>query len=255
MSGGADLFDITGAAVVITGAASGIGRGLAIGLAAAGARVVAGDLRSEGLDEVAATIRDAGGDVATVVVDVTDAGDVDRLVATATEEFDALDVLINNAGVSLGGPVLDMEIDDWERVIDVDLTGVFRCAQAGARVMADRGGGVIINVSSQLGEVARRGRAAYCVAKAGVRMLTKALAVDLGPIGIRVNALAPGPIEVERTKPLLFGPGSETYRPRMLLGRYGQPDDLVGAARFLASPASSFMTGATLLVDGGYLAT
>jgi NAD(P)-dependent dehydrogenase (short-subunit alcohol dehydrogenase family) len=139
--------------------------------------------------------------------------------------------------------------------LDVNLTGVFLCSKAAARLMTRAGGGSIVNISSQLADVARPGRSVYCTSKAGVKMLTKAMAIDLGPHGIRVNALAPGPIEVERTLLMFQGPEGESFRSRMVLGRYGQPEELVGAVIFLASAASSFVTGSSVLVDGGYTTT
>jgi NAD(P)-dependent dehydrogenase (short-subunit alcohol dehydrogenase family) len=251
-----ERFDVSGKVGVLTGAGSGIGRALAIGLAAAGMRLVVMGNREDQLLETVKTVHAAGGVAFPVVGDVTIQRDVDRTISAALSEFGALGLLVNNAGMNISGSVLELDIASWEEVIAVNLTGVFRFAQAAGRAMVSSGGGAIINVSSQMGEVTRPGRSAYCCSKAGVRMLTKSLAVDLGHYGIRVNALAPGPIEVDRTMPMLYGPEDhDSYQARMLLGRFGQPEELVASAIFLASDASSFMTGSTLLVDGGYLAT
>jgi NAD(P)-dependent dehydrogenase (short-subunit alcohol dehydrogenase family) len=249
-------FDVSGKVGVVTGAGSGIGRALSIGLAAAGMRLVVMGNREAQLLETVKTVQDAGHIAYPIVGDVTSQRDVEQTISAALSEFGALDLLLNNAGINISGSVLDLDIASWEEVIAVNLTGIFRFSQVAARAMISSGGGTIINVSSQMAEVTRPGRSAYCCSKAGVRMLTKSLAVDLGQYGIRVNALAPGPIEVERTMPMLYGSEDhDSYQSRMLLGRFGQPEELVASAIFLASDASSFMTGSTLLVDGGYLTT
>jgi NAD(P)-dependent dehydrogenase (short-subunit alcohol dehydrogenase family) len=251
-----ERFDVTGKVGILTGAGSGIGRALSIGLAGAGMRLVVMGNRDAQLQETMQMVHEVGGIASAVVGDVTSQDDVERTVGTALSEFGGLDLLVNNAAINISGSVLDLDIASWEEVIAVNLTGIFRFSQAAARAMLPSGAGTIINISSQMGEVTRPGRSAYCCAKAGVRMLTKSLAVDLGQYGIRVNAIAPGPIEVERTMPQLYGADDhESYLSRMLLGRFGQPEELVASAIFLASAASSFMTGSTLLVDGGYLAT
>lgn len=251
-----DGFELSGRVAVITGAAKGIGRGLALGLAKAGMKLVLGDIDRDMLHETTALVTAAQGTALAVPGDIALQASSQALILTAEREFGCLDVLINNAGVNVSASILELEVAEWQRVLDVNLTAVFRCSQLAARVMAQRGKGAIINIASQLGLVARPGRAAYCVSKAGVGMLTRALAVDLGPYGIRVNALAPGPIEVERTRPMLYNSIEyDSFRTRMLLGRFGQPEDLLGAVVFLASDASNFMTGTTVVVDGGYLAT
>lgn len=251
-----DRFTVAGRVGVLTGAGGGIGRALAVGLAAEGMRVVVADIRGEDVEETAARIGASGGEAEAVVGDVTDPVHVDELMRTATGRFGTLDVLVNNAAISVAGSALDLDVAAWERVLAVNLTAPFRCAQVAGRLMAARQGGVIVNVASQLGVVTRADRSAYCVSKAGLAMLTRSLAVDLAPYDIRVNALAPGPVETARVAPMLYDPAQrESFRSRMLVGRFGTPDDLLGAALFLVSDASAFMTGSTLVVDGGYLAT
>lgn len=242
---------------VVTGAAKGIGRSLALGLSACGMKLVVGDIDERELAETVGLVTNTGGTCVALAGDISKHDDAERLISLAAGNFGRLDVLINNAGINVTAPALDLDLAEWRRIIDVNLTAVFMCSQLAGRIMAKQdGGGVIINIASQLGLVARPDRSAYCVSKAGVGMLTKALAVDLGQLGIRVNALAPGPIEVERTRPMLHGPADhESFKSRMLLGRFGQPEDLLGAIVYLISDASRFVTGSTIVVDGGYLAT
>jgi NAD(P)-dependent dehydrogenase (short-subunit alcohol dehydrogenase family) len=249
------LFDVTGKVALVTGAGTGIGRALAIGLSGAGMKVVAADIAEGPLAETVSQILASGGTISSTRTDVSVRADVEAMLDLVERTYGQLDLLVNNAGINVSAPVLELDLESWKRVLDVNLTGVFLCSQAAARLMTRAGGGSIVNISSQLADVARPGRSVYCTSKAGVKMLTKAMAIDLGPHGIRVNALAPGPIEVERTLLMFQGPEGESFRSRMVLGRYGQPEELVGAVIFLASAASSFVTGSSVLVDGGYTTT
>jgi NAD(P)-dependent dehydrogenase (short-subunit alcohol dehydrogenase family) len=248
--------NLAGKTVVVTGGASGIGRAIALGLGEAGVAVVVAEVNADRGTETAAEIEARGGQALAVVCDVSDARSVQAMTERAVARFGRLDLLVNNAGVTSSYHVLEMPESEWDRVLGVNLKGVFLCSQAAARVMAPVGRGVIINVSSQLAEVARPNKSHYVTAKGGVRMLTKALALDLAPHGVRVNAVAPGPVETELATPLLEDPTQRAaILSRLPLGRLGQPDDLVGAVIFLASDAARFITGATIVVDGGYLAT
>lgn len=250
----ADL-SLVGRVVIVTGAGRGIGRALATGLAKAGASVVVAEQNATAGNATASAINSANGTALFLQCDVADRNSVAAMVTQAMAHFGQLDVLVNNAGVTSTFHFLELPEEEWDRVMNVNLKGVFLCSQAVGRIMAPLGKGIIINISSQLGDVALRNKTHYVSAKGGVKMLTKAMALDLALYGIRVNAVAPGPIETELAAPVLSDP---VQRPALLqrlpLGRFGQPEDLVGAVLFLASDLSSFITGTTLYVDGGYLA-
>jgi NAD(P)-dependent dehydrogenase (short-subunit alcohol dehydrogenase family) len=188
--------------------------------------------------------------------DVSKATDVDRMVQSAIAELGRVDVLVNNAGIRLITPLLDISEEEWDRHLDVDLKGPFLCLQAVAKQMLRQGsGGVIINITSTASEEGAPGRAHYCAAKGGLKMLTKVAALELAQYGIRVNAIAPGPIETAMTAMLRETPEQAAAGARrMPLGRWGQSDDLVGAALFLASEEASWVTGINLWIDGGALA-
>ncbi|MFN8557670.1 MAG: glucose 1-dehydrogenase [Dehalococcoidia bacterium] len=248
---------LEGKVALVTGGGGGIGGACARGMAAEGAAIVCTDLDADAAEGTARAIRDGGGRAIARQLDVTDRKAVPAAVEAAVEEFGGVDVLFNCAGTGAAAHFLDVDPDDWERIIAVNLTGSFLVAQATARRMVAQGrGGAIINVSSQLAEVAQPDRAPYVASKGGVRMLTKAMALDLARHGIRVNALAPGPTLTNRLIPRLNA--DEEYRTWMLarvpLGRFGRPEDMAGAVVFLASDDARWVTGATLLVDGGYLA-
>ena len=245
---------LEGKAVLVAGAGGGIGGAGSEGLAREGASVVCADIDAAATEAVAARIRAGGGRATSIALDVRDRGAVDAAVATTVRAFGRLDVLLDCAGVSHGGTFLDLEHGEWERVIAVNLTGMFHLGQAAARQMVRQGGGgSIINVTSQLAEVARPERAAYVASKGGGRSLTHAMAVDLAAHRIRVNAIAPGPTLTGLTRASYADP--ERRRATMAqipLGRLGDPQDLVGAILFLASDESRWMTGSTVTVDGGY---
>lgn len=241
----------TAPTVVITGASRGLGRGCALAFAAQGAEVLLVARNAEPLDAVAAEIRDKGGRVRTV------AGDVTRL-EVIQEVFAALercDVLINNAGTNHPQPFLEVDSATLDQLLLLNVRSMFVTAQAAARVMARVRSGVIINMSSQMGHVGAINRTVYCMTKHAIEGLTKAMAVELGPLGIRVNAVAPTYIETPMTQPFL---ASAAFRDEVLqkipLGRIGTIDEVVAAVTFLASPAASLITGASLLADGGYTA-
>ena len=248
---------LTGKHAIVTGAGSGIGRAVALGFAREGAGVVVGDVDPDRAREVAQAIEVAGGVALAVQVDVSDRASVEALVSAAVARFERIDILFNNAGVSSRTPFLEMSEAEWDRVLDTNLKGQFLVGQAVARHMADHGGGSIINTSSQLAEGAANPRSAhYLASKGGSRMLTRGMAADLAPYQIRVNALAPGVTVTNLTRQRLAD-DAEWRRialERIPLGRFGEPDDLVGACIFMASDESRYMTGATLVIDGGYTA-
>ena len=240
---------VEGKVALVAGAGGGIGGAGAEGLAREGAAVACADIDGAAAEAAAARIRTAGGRAIAIALDVRDRSAVDGAVAATVREFGRLDVLVDCAGVSGGASFLDFEHSEWERIIAVNLTGMFHLGQAAARQMVRQGGeGSIINVTSQLAEVARPGSAAYIASKGGGRSLTQAMALDLAPHGIRVNAIAPGLTRAGYADP-------ERRRATIAqipLGRLGDPQDLVGAILFLASDDSVWATGSTVTVDGGY---
>lgn len=247
---------VQGLSVWVTGASRGLGLALARRLVSAGARVALTSRAGTQLERVADELREAGGEVLAVPTSVADASGVDAVAQTIADRWGRLDGLVNAAGVSPAFVSAErLTIDDWYTVLDTNLTGSFLCARAAFPLMRDRGGS-IVNVSSVHGQVALARLSAYCASKGGVEMLTRALALDWSPFNIRVNALAPGYFETHLTQGLR---DSDRWRTALLdktpMGRFGQPDELVGATSFLLSPASSYVTGSTLVVDGGWTAT
>ena len=246
---------LEGRNAIVTGAGSGIGRATALGFAREGAGVVVADVNQGAAEATGAQIVAAGGRSVAVRVDVADRDSNEAMLAAALAAFERIHILANNAGVSGRAHFLEMTEDEWDRVLGVNLRGQFLCGQVVARHMAANGGGSIINTSSQLAEgAANPSSSHYLASKGGSRMLTRAMAVDLAPHGIRVNALAPGLTVTALTRDRLAAdPGWRDWAlGRIPLGRLGEPDDLVGAAVFLASDESRYMTGASLVVDGGY---
>lgn len=237
-----------GRVAVVTGAASGIGRRTAELFAAEGARLVLGDRDGQQLGEVARAI---GADrCVAAVVDVAREDDVERLVRTATERFGGLDVAVNAAGIGTAAPVHQHPLDDWRAVLDVSLTGVFLAVKHEAQAMLARGSGAIVNLTSIYGRQPGEAMAAYCCAKAGVDMLTRVAALELGPQGVRVNAIAPGFVETPMTAPTRPS-ARRAFLDSIPLGRPGQPDDVARAALFLVGDDSAWVNGETLVVDGG----
>ena len=255
-------FDLTGRAAVVTGAGSGIGRATARVLAEAGAAVVCADVVAGAADETAKAIGDDGGRASARLVDVSRKADVEALVASAVDEFGRLDVMCNNAGIIVNAPVVELSEDDLDRVLAVNLKGVFFGCQAAARVMVEQGSGSIINMASGAIDSPAPTLAAYGMAKAGVTQLTRVLAVEVARRGVRVNASAPGYVVTGMTGRHYTNPdGSideerkeETlapFRKMTPLGRVGEPDDIAWAVLYLASDAARFVTGQILRPNGG----
>lgn len=261
MSEPTNLFDLTGRVAVVTGAASGLGRAMAVGFARHGADVACADINDGGLAETAALIAAQGRRAIGVRCDVSKPEDVERLFAELDAAYGRVDVLVNDPYTSARSRPENLSLEDWNRVIAVNLTGYHLCAQAaGRRMIAQGWGGSIINVSSIAGSTALgRGNYVYSVTKGGVNMLTRELAVEWAPHRIRVNAIQPVQMMSPSVKKWLTDPKTDPALPqRMLmgipLGRFGQPEDVVGPALFLACDASAFVTGVMLPVDGGSLA-
>ena len=247
-------FSLEGKVAIVTGSKQGIGKAIAVALAEAGADVAVCTRVVEGgeLEAVADEIKRLGRRSLAFQTDITQKSDVDNLVQRVMDEFGTIDILVNNAGIIIRGPILDFPEDEWDRVIDTDLKGYYLCCQAVGKIMVERKRGNIINISSRIAKRAATDRGAYCVAKAGVDMLTRVLALELASYNIRVNAIAPADFRTEMTRGVLSDP--ETLRQResfIPMGRIPEPSELVGAALFLASDASSFITGHIILVDGG----
>ena len=235
---------------LITGSARGIGRATALAFAAEGAQVIVCDMDAAGGEQTAADIRTAGGRALFVQVDVTDRASVDALVQAAQAHFGRIDVLVNNAGVLRDRSLLKMTEQDFDFVINVNLKGVFNCTQAVAPLLAAQGSGVILNASSVVGVSGNYGQTNYVASKAGVIGMTKVWARELGPKGVRVNAVAPGFISTE----MLAGiPDKvmEELKAKISLRRLGQPEDIANAYVFLASDEAAYITGHVLHVDGG----
>ena len=243
---------------VVTGGAHGIGRATARALAAEGARVAIGDVDEEEGEASAQDVRDAGGQAVFVRTDVTSLDDVRALVRAAVERWGRLDVMFNNVGVAIGGSAGEMSEDDWSRVLDVNLSGVWRGMRASIPEMLRTGGGSIVNTSSVQGHVGFVGWAGYAASKGGVDALTRQAAVEYAPKGIRINAVVPGTIltamnegilrEVDDPEALL-----SEWKAMHPLGRIGMPEEVAAAVVFLASDESSFVTGESLRVDGGMI--
>ena len=249
MGSGAMRFQ--GKCAIVTGGGRGIGREIGRRFAAEGAHVVLADIDGRRADEAAAEIGAAGGHAAPCAADLGTPEGAAHLFETAHARFDGrLDVLINNAGIAHHGAFLDLTLEDWERVLRNNLTSAFLCAQRAARIMAERGGGRIVNIGSISGQRGSYGRTAYGVTKAGIHQMTRIMAVELGPRNITVNAIAPGPIDTGITS---FGPDQERrYLERIPLERFGQARDVAGAALFLASDEAAYVTGSVVNVDGGF---
>jgi NAD(P)-dependent dehydrogenase (short-subunit alcohol dehydrogenase family) len=202
--------------------------------------------------EVASEIAASGGIAIPVKVDVSDADQVEEMVRQTLEAFGRIDILVNNAGVGHVKPFLSITLEEWNRVLGINLTGQFLCAQAVARVMLQQGGGRIINVASISGERGGTGRAAYGAAKAGVILLTKVMAVELAAKGIGVNAISPGPTETEQVRECHDDATRAAYHSILPIKRYATPSEIANAALFLASPEATFVNGHILNVDGGF---
>jgi NAD(P)-dependent dehydrogenase (short-subunit alcohol dehydrogenase family) len=248
-------FDLSGQVALVTAASRGLGRATALALANAGADVALGLRVKESGEELAREIEAMGRRALPLKMDMERLDEIRSAISEAHRHFGKIDILVNNAGIGPEALAVDVTEENFDYTLRVNLKGTFFASQAVGRLMIERGYGRIINMSSQAGVIALPGEAIYCLTKAAINHLTRCLAVEWGPHGVNVNAVAPTFIETDGTKEALSSPNFERdILANIVLGRVGQPMEVAGAVVFLASPAASMITGATLLVDGGWSA-
>ncbi len=251
------LFDLTGKTALITGATHGLGMAIATGLADAGATIIINDIFPEKLAEAKEHYRELGIGVHTYELNVTDEKTVEKTVPVMEKEVAPIDILVNNAGIIKRIPILEMKADAFREVLDVDLTGPFIMSKAIAPGMIQRGHGKIINMCSMMSELGRNTVSAYAAAKGGLKMLTRSMATEWARFNIQINGIGPGYFATSQTAPIRVDghPFNDFIIQRTPAGKWGDPQELAGAALFLASDASNFVNGHVLYVDGGILAT
>jgi gluconate 5-dehydrogenase len=249
------LFDLAGRTALITGSVRGIGFSLAEGLAEAGASVIINGRRQEAVDAAVAKLRDKGYEARGAVFDVADEAAVAAAFAAFDRDGVEIDVLVNNAGIQFRKPMVELELQDWQRVLDTNLTAAFIVGRETAKRMIARGrGGKIINIASLVSEAARATVAPYTAAKGGIKMLTRSMAAEWAQFDIQANAIGPGYILTEMNTALIENPAFDAWvRSSNPAGRWGKPEELVGTAVYLASAASNYVNGQIIYVDGGWL--
>ena len=253
---GLDIFSLEGRVAIVTGGSKGLGEAMARALAEAGASLVVASRNLTECQNIANSIAVVTGrGTLALRVDVTVRPEVDRMVEETLSRFGRIDILVNNAGINIRKPLMELSDEDWSQVMSINLTGPMLCSRAVGKVMIERRSGSIINLSSTLGYVGLPARTAYSSSKAGLVGFTRTLALEWAQYNVRVNAVCPGPFETAMNKALLQNPEVFDYFvSRIPLGRIANPEELAGPIIFLASDASSFMTGSTLLIDGGWTA-
>ena len=252
---GTQLFDLTGRVAIMTGAGRGLGRTMALALAAAGADLALASRTTPELESLVEEVEALGRRAIAVPTDITSPDACEALVAAAVERLGRLDILVNNAGTNVRKSALEITADEYDFVIQTNLKGYFNGARAAGRLFVEQGSGKVINISSILGSVALPNQAAYASSKGAIDQLTKVLAIEWATANVQVNGLAPTYFETDLTRPLYEDPQRKAFiEERTPMGRWGQPHELAGAVIFLAGDASNFVTGQTILVDGGWTA-
>lgn len=248
------LFDLTGRTALITGSSRGLGRAMAEGLGRAGAKLVINGTNPAKVEEAVAEMRAAGLDAQALAFNVTDEAAVKAAFADLDARGVAVDILVNNAGIQFRKPMVDLDTADWQRVIDTNLTSAFVIGREAARRMIPRGHGKVINIASLTSVLARATVAPYTVAKGGIKMLTQAMAAEWGEHGLQANAIGPGYMITDMNQALIDNPAFDAWvKGRTPQRRWGKPEELIGAAIFLASEASNYVNGQTIYVDGGMI--
>lgn len=247
------LFDIEGKIALLTGSARGLGYGYAKTFLEAGCKVIFNGVNKENLDATVAELQKEGWPAYGYAFDVTDEQAVEESIEKIEQEVGPIDILVNNAGIQRRVPMTEFPIDTWREVIDTNLTGVFIVGRAVGKRMVKRGKGKIINITSLNAILARENICAYSSAKGGVTMLTKSMATEFGPYGVTVNAVGPGYISTDMTRALADDPAFDSWvKSEVPMKRWGLPEDIVGSVLFFASPASDYVQGQTVFVDGGW---
>lgn len=254
MTRAAPLFDLTGRTALVTGSSRGLGRAIAEGLGDAGAALIINGRDPQSLEPVAEELSAKGHEVTVASFDVTDEAAVTQAFARFDEAAIHVDILVNNAGIQHRQAMVDLKLSDWQRVIDTNLTSAFLVGREAARRMIGRGEGKVINIGSLTSELARATVIPYTVAKGGIRLLTKGMAAEWAAHGIQANGIGPGYMLTDMNEALVNDPKFDAWvKGRTPAGRWGEPSELVGAAVFLASPASNYVNGQMIYVDGGML--
>jgi len=247
-----NLFNLNDRVILITGAAGGLGQAMAVGLAEYGAQIALADLRLENTNDILAQIDNLGKKAAAYKVDITDRNNITEMVEKVHKDFGRIDVLINSAGVNNRKRIEDYTEQEWDNIVDINLKGTFLCCQAVGKIMLNQGKGKIINMASVSSTLGHPHHGPYAASKGGVALLTKVMAVEWAKRGINVNAIAPAYVRTSLTADYLSkGDNYKRISDTIPMGRLGEPEDIVGAAVYLASDASNFVTGHLLTVDGG----
>ena len=247
-----NLFNLNDRVILITGAAGGLGQAMAVGLAEYGAQIALADLRLENINDILAQIDNLGKKAAAYKVDITDRNNITEMVEKVHKDFGRIDVLINSAGVNNRKRIEDYTEQEWDNIVDINLKGTFLCCQAVGKIMLNQGKGKIINMASVSSTLGHPHHGPYAASKGGVALLTKVMAVEWAKRGINVNAIAPAYVRTSLTADYLSkGDNYKRISDTIPMGRLGEPEDIVGAAVYLASDASNFVTGHLLTVDGG----